>query len=153
MKKCNKCGYENPNRVSVCEKCYGVLDNTIIEETSEKFFKKLERKEKVIKIINYALLIIYFIVVAPLFIVSAKTMGSIGAGLIFFFLLFVLIPVMFYASIFHPDALFELTYMNVISNVSDVQPSDWFYTTTKWTAYLFLGIGIVMIVKIYFAVI
>lgn len=153
MKKCSKCGYENSNRVSVCEKCYGVLDNTIIEETSEEFFQKLERKERVIKFTNYALLFIYFIVVAPLFIVSANAMGSLGAGLIFFFLLFVLIPVLFYASIFHPDALFELTYMNVISNISDAQPSDWFYITTKWTAYLFLGIGIVMIAKIYFTVI
>jgi len=153
MKKCNKCGYENPNRVSVCEKCYGVLDNKISQETSDAFFKKLERKEKIIKIINYALLIIYFIVIAPLFFVSAKAMGSFGAGLIFFFLLFVLIPVLYYASIFHPDALFELTYMHVISNISDAQPSDWFYTTTKWTAYLFLGLGIFMIVKVYFAVI
>ncbi len=153
MKKCNKCGYENPNTESVCENCYSVLDNKISEETSEEFFKKLERKEKIIKIINYVLLIIYFIVVAPLFFISAKAMGSFGAGLIFFFLLFVLIPVMFYASIFHPDALFELTYMNVISNISDAQPSDWFYTTTKWTAYLFLGLGIFMIVKIYFVVI
>ena len=153
MKKCKECGYENPNSVSVCEECYSVLDDEISEETSEEFFKKLERKEKIIHVIHYALLVIYFIVVVPLFFISAKAMGHFGAGLILFFLLLVLIPVMFYASIFHPDALFELTYMNAISNISDAEPSDWYYITTKWTAYLFLGLGIFIVAKIYFTVI
>lgn len=153
MKKCKKCGYENPNSLNVCEKCYNILDNEISKETSEKFFKKLELKEKIIKIINYALLIIYFMVVAPLFYISVKAMGSLGAGLVLFFLLLVIIPVMYYTSLFHPDTLFELTYFNVISNIHDAQPSDWYYTTTSLTAYLFLGLGIFMTVKIFLEVI
>ena len=153
MKKCKKCGCENPNNVNVCENCYNILDDEISKETSEKFFKRLERKEKIISIINYALLLIYFIIVAPLFYISVQAMGSLGAGLVLFFLLLVIIPVMFYTSIFHPDILFELTYTNVISNVSDAQPSDWYYTTTSISAYLFLGLCIFLIVKLYFGVI
>lgn len=153
MKKCKKCGCENPNTANVCEKCYNILDDEISKETSEKFFKKLERKEKIINIINYALLVIYFIIVAPLFYISAKAMGSLGAGLVLFFLLLVIIPVMFYTSIFHPDILFEITYTNVISNIRDAQPSDWYYTTTSISAYLFLGLGIFIIAKIFFEVI
>lgn len=152
MKKCKKCGCENPNNVNVCENCYNILDDEISKETSEKFFKKLERKEKIINIINYALLVIYFIIVAPLFYISAEAMGSLGAGLVLFFLLLVIIPVMFYTSVFHPDILFELTYTNVISNIRDAQPSDWYYTTTSISAYLFLGLGIFLIVKLYFGV-
>lgn len=153
MKQCKKCGYENPNSVNICEKCYNILDNEISKETSEKFFKKLEIKERIINIINYSLLVIYFIIVAPLFFVSVKAMGSLGAGLVLFFLLLVIFPVMYYTSLFHPDILFEITYINAISNISDAQPSDWYYTTTKWTAYLILGIGIFIIAKIYFEVI
>lgn len=152
MKKCKKCGCENPNSVTVCENCYSILDNEKSQETSEKFFKKLERKEKIINIINYFLLVLYFIIVTPLFFISAKAMGSFGAGLLFFFLLLVLIPLTFYASLFHPDFLFEITYMNVISNISDAQPSDWYYTTTTWSSYLILGLGIFMIVRIYLSV-
>lgn len=152
MKKCKKCGFENPNSNSTCENCYGVLDGEISEETSEKFFKKLERKEKIINFINYSLLVIYFIVVLSLFVVTVKAMGSLGAGLVLFSLLIVIIPVMFYTSIFHPDALFEITYVNTISNISDVQPSDWYYTTTMWSAYLFLGFGVFLVLKLYFEV-
>jgi len=92
-------------------------------------------------------------VVIPLFILSAKAMGHLGAGLILFFLFLVLVPVVFYVSIFHPDALFELTYMSAISNISEAQPSDWYYITTKCSAYILLVLGIGMIVKIFFTVI
>lgn len=152
MKKCKKCGYENLNSINVCENCYNVLDNKPSDETSEKFFKKLERKEKIINMINISLLILYFIIVLPMFYFSVKTMGHLGSGLVLFFLIIVIIPVLYYTSIFHPDALFEITYTNAISNISDAQPSDWYYTTTKWSAYLFLAFGIFIIAKIYFDV-
>ena len=119
----------------------------------QRFILVIAPKERIINIINYSLLVIYFIIVAPLFFVSVKAMGSLGAGLVLFFLLLVIFPVMYYTSLFHPDILFEITYMNAISNISDAQPSDWYYTTTKWTAYLILGIGIFIIAKIYFEVI
>jgi len=45
MKQCKKCRYENPNSANVCEKCYSILDDEISEETSETFFKGLERKK------------------------------------------------------------------------------------------------------------
>lgn len=153
MKKCHKCGTENPNSVNICENCYNILNDEVSNHTSEDFFKKVERKDRIVNIINYILLILYFIIVVPLFYISVKTIGSFGVGLVFFFLLIVIIPVMFYASIFHPDILFELSYMNVISNIKDANPSDWFYLSTQWAAYLFLGLGVFIIVKIFFEVI
>ena len=153
MKKCKKCGCENPNSVNVCENCYNVLDNEISKETSEKFFEKIERKEKIINFINYLLLAVYFIVVIPLFYITAKETGNLGVSLVLFSLLIIVIPVLYYTSIFHPDILFEITYMHVISNIDDAQPSDWFYTSSKWTAYIFLGLGIFLIVKLYLGIV
>lgn len=148
MKKCKKCGCENSNSRMVCEKCYSFLGDEKSGETSETFFKKLERKEKIINLINYLLIALYFIIVTPLFILSARAMESLGAGIVIFFFLLIL-PIMFYMSIFHPDVLFELSYMHMISNIDDAQPSDWFYITTRWSAYLFLGLGIFIMVWLY----
>lgn len=153
MKKCKKCGWENPNNINVCEQCYNILGKEINEEAGEKFFKKLDKKEKIINILNYALLSIYLIIVIPLFYISAKEIGSVGTNVILFILLIVVIPIVFYMSIFHPDILFEISYMNVISNIRDAQPSDWFYITTNWTAYLILACGIFITLRIYFGVI
>lgn len=152
MKKCKKCGFENANIATVCENCYSPVEDEISSETSEVFFRKLERKEKIINFINYSLLVLYFIIVAPLYVISIKEIGHLGLGLgLFFILLFM--PIAFYLSLFHPDILFEMSYTNVISNISDAQPSDWFYTTTKWSGYLFLGLGVFIIAKIYLGLI
>ena len=152
MKKCKKCGWENADILSVCENCYGLLDDERSGETAEKFFKKLERKEKIKAIINYSLIVIYFIIVAPLFVITVKTIGSLGVALVLFFF-YLLMPVFFYTSVFHPDILFELTYMHMISNIHDAQPSDWFYTTASLTAYLFLALGIFVAVMLYVKVV
>ncbi len=152
MKKCKKCGWENSDSLSVCENCYGLLDDEKSAETSEVFFKRLERKEKITATINYALIILYFIIVAPLFVITMREIGSLGIALVLFFF-YLIIPVYFYTAIFHPDILFELSYVHIISNIHDAQPSDWFYTTTAWSAYFCLGIGIFMAVKLYLEVI
>ena len=152
MKKCKKCGWENADSLSICEKCYGLLDDEKSGETAEKFFAKLERREKIKAIINYSLIVIYFIIVAPLYVITVKEIGSLGVALVLFFF-YLLMPIFFYTSIFHPDTLFELSYTHIISNIHDAQPSDWFYTTTTWSAYIFLGLGIFMAVKLYLEVI
>ena len=149
MKKCKKCGYENSDNMTVCESCYSHLDDEKSGETSEKFFKKLERKEKIKKTINYALLVIYFLIVAPLFFISAQIIGNIGLALLLFLFLLIIIPVMFYTSLFHPDTLFMFTYFNMISNIEETKPSDWFYTSTEISAYIFLILGIFLIVRLY----
>ena len=153
MKKCRKCGCENPDNMMVCENCYSHLGEERSEETSEKFFKKLERKEKIKKAINYALLVIYFLIVAPLYYMTVKITGSIAIALIMFCFLLILIPVMFYTSLFHPDTLFMLTYFHMISNIEEAEPSDWFYISTGISAYVLLGLGIFIIVKLYFGLV
>lgn len=150
MKKCKKCGYENPDNMTVCENCYSHLDDESSGETSEKFFKKLERKEKIKKVINYALLVAYFLIVTPLFLISSHMMGSLGIALLLFVFLLIIIPVMFYTSLFHPDTLFMFTYFHMISNIEETEPSDWFYISTAISAYAFLILGLFIIIKLYF---
>ena len=152
MKKCKKCEYENISSATVCENCYSPLEDEISSETSEAFFKKLDRKEKIINFINYSLLVLYFIIVVPLYVISVKEIGHLGVG-IFLFIFLLFMPIAFYLSLFHPDILFEISYTHMISNISDAQPSDWFYTTTKWSGYLFLGLGVFVILKLYFGLI
>ncbi len=154
MKKCKDCGYENPNSANACEHCCSILDDEISEVTTENFFEKRERKEKRISKINYSLLIIYYIVTLVLFFIIAKNemrLEDLGFGLLLFFMLFVVFPVMYYLSVFHPDVIFEFSHMADISNISDVQPSDWFYFTTRLSGYIFLGIGIFICVS-YFVI-
>ena len=150
MKICKDCGYENPNSANACEKCSNILDDEIIEVTTEDFFKKRERKEKITKQINYLLLIIYYILTILLYFIIAKNeigAENIGFGILLFFMLFVVFPGMYYLSVFHPDVIFEFSHIADISNISDVQPSDWFYFTTRLSGYIFLGLGIFLCVS------
>ncbi len=153
MKKCKKCGFENSDNLTVCESCYSHLGDEKSKDTSENFFKKLERKEKITRIVNYSLLIVYFAIVTPLFFISAHIMGSLALALLLFSFLLIIIPVMFYTSLFHPDTIFMFTYFNMISNIGEAKPSDWFYISTAISAYIFLILGIFLIVRLYFGLI
>lgn len=149
MKICKKCGYENSDSLNTCENCYALLDDEKSKATSEAFFKKLDRKEKIKNIINYSLLLIYFLIVIPLYAVFVSKTGNFGVSLLLFCLFFIVIPVGYYTSVFKPDILFELSYTNVISNIADAKPSDWYYTTTLWSAYILLGFGVFIAVMLY----
>lgn len=148
MKICGKCGFENPDTYTTCAKCYSMLEEKSSEITTEAFFKKLDKKDKIKNIIHYVIMAIYLIIVIPFFVLCVKTEDDASLA---FFLLFILSVclITYYLSVFHPDAMFKISHISVISNIDDVQPSDWYYMTSTFGGYVCLAIGIFTVIRLY----
>lgn len=147
MKICSQCGFENSNSEAVCQKCYASLSEVEASDSSEKtkeFFAKIERKEKILKFIHIALIPLYYAVCLPLSVMCYLKIKTAGV----LFLVFLFLPLLYWFSIFKPEAMFYLQHMFEIDNIDDVEISDWYYTSSRIGGYLILVFGIFAIIRI-----
>ena len=148
MKICEKCGFENPDTYKTCGKCYALLGEKSEIVSTDEFFKKLDRKDKIKNIIDIAVMIIYALIYIPFFVLTYKKTDS--AELVLYLLILLVLPLLvYYLSVFKADFMFKLHHTHIISDVDSVQPTSWYYTSNKIGGYLVLIIGIVGIIKIY----
>ena len=152
MKKCTDCGFENSNNATLCESCFSPLGE-ISDITSEEFFEEYERKERRKErrkeLINYGILGVYGVVVLVFFIMGIVSSLAFPV-LITELIVSVICGVVYYLSLFHSDLLFKMSNIHMIYNIDDVQPSDWYYTSTAFGGYLALITGVALAVVIHF---
>ena len=147
MKICPECSFENPDTESVCQKCYASLSDIYSSDSSEKteeFFAKIERKEKILKFIHIALIPLYYAICLPLSVMCYLKIKTAGV----LFLIFLFLPLLYYFSIFKPEAIFYLQHMFEIDNIDEVEISDWYYISSRFGGYLILAFGIFAIIRI-----
>ena len=147
MKICQQCKFENPDSEAVCQKCYASLsgvESSDSSEITEEFFAKIERKDKITKFIHTALIPLYYLICLPLsvrFYLKIKTAGVL-------FLIFLFLPLLYWFSIFKPEAMFYLQHMFEIDNIDEVEISDWYYTSSRIGGYIILAFGIFAVIRI-----
>lgn len=140
MKICPKCGMNNKDDAKLCMECSASLHCINVKEAcnTEEFFACEERKDRRKKRIHLLMIPLYYVIYITFFVLCLlKTTESIVLLLIP-----LLFPALYYLSIFHPDAIFRFQHMFDISNLEDVEPSDWYYFSSKLGGYLILVLGL-----------
>lgn len=145
MKICHKCGLENPDSAKSCEHCFSVLLNSVSvsdEKALEEFFEKEEKKEKRHSVLKTLPVPIYLIIYLPIYIKCILLDGACFFSL----LLFMLFPILsYYLLAFKAETLFKLQHIFDISNIDDVEVSDWYIFSSLIAGILFLVIGLFVV--------
>lgn len=149
MKICPKCNSTYKDDVFMCAECMTTLVDAEINsgELSEKYFEKIEKKEKRINFINKLLIPLYYLIYIPIATVCVIKETDILIVMI----IFALCPLLYYLSVFKHDSLFYFEHMLKINNIEDAQPSYWYVFTTKLGGYIALIFGIFMAVYLLFS--
>ena len=142
MKKCPKCGTINFDNMTLCENCFAHISEVESESTNviDKIMLKEEKNEKFRQVFHIMLVVIYYAVYIPLFIICFKKSTHISLGIL---LLPAFFPLLYYLSVFKAEAMFKLSHMFHIDNIDDVRISDWYYFISKIGGYMVLLMGIV----------
>ncbi len=149
MKICPECQAGNNDDAIYCKDCGTSLSKTAIKKAEDLIRSELEkrkRKEQRTRRVLRALIVV-FAALDLVILGSAIFRGTMT----FIMLLHLLTIPAGYASIFHPDALFQLNYSKDIENIHDVEPSDWYYFKCKAAGISVMILGTISLCVLAFA--
>lgn len=107
--------------------------------TAEEFFEKEEKREQRKKRIQMICIPLYYIIYIPLLVMCWEN-DNINFELLMFLTFLLAAPGIYYLLLFKPDLAFEIQYFFKF-DIEDAKPSDWFYFSSKISAYISLIIG------------
>ncbi len=142
MKSCPKCKTLNFDNAALCENCSAYLGDVEPDVTDvlEEIMQEEEKNERFWKIFHILLVVIYYAIYIPLFVICFKKSNHTPVGVL---LLPAIFPLFYYLSVFKAEAMFKLSHIFQIDNIDDVHISDWYYVSSKIGGYIILVMGLV----------
>ncbi len=147
MKICPKCNTGNNDTAVICSECMKSLKDVTVEneEISEKFWEREEKRERCRRVFRIAVIPVYYAVYITFYILTVR----LERGPAWVLLIPLFFPLFYWLCVEKAEWVFKLEHMLHIDNIDDARPSDWYLMTTKISGYIFLIMGLVMVIMVY----
>ncbi len=151
MKTCSKCNTDNPNNALHCMVCGAKLGAAAETQNTEAYvdamFAREERKIRWERRLHCVALGCFAVLYAVLCVMLVRQQD---AEVLFAAMgIFALCIFGFVLCVFFPKALFFIEHALSVRNIDEVEPSDWYYISSKLAGYAILVIGIVFLVRLF----
>lgn len=143
MKICKRCKTENDNSASLCSKCFARLDETENVQAdggyAEEYFKRAERREKIIKALEWAAVPLYYVIFAVIGFCRRNDGFGLDTNM---WLALTVVPVVYILLMFCGEGLFRISHIFSIDNIDEVNVSEWYQISCKISAIAVLAVGL-----------